>query len=310
MNSRHSDLIAIANADLAKKLTNGRKKSIAQDGKTKPANGNGAAATVSFISEQDIDTVESTVETTVQTAQARDFRHDVWRAVFALNLFRYGLGLTLLVLITASAIDSSWNVFTTLSHPKLFFFATLTLLASAIVFSYFSKRRNIDFDIAISMQLSLDVILAGLLTHATGSVDSNLIILYVVVVATGSVVLPKKQALALASGAIIVLFAEHFFSVFVSQHQVTPDYSLLATYGLVLMGFSLMIAYLAERIRTAELKSYVPGTESIEEYLVREETNALRNALTSTNGNKTEAAKLLGMSFRSFRYKLTKYNIQ
>jgi two-component system response regulator PilR (NtrC family) len=35
----------------------------------------------------------------------------------------------------------------------------------------------------------------------------------------------------------------------------------------------------------------------------------LTAALESTNGNKTEAAKLLGMTFRSFRYKLTKYNL-
>jgi len=53
----------------------------------------------------------------------------------------------------------------------------------------------------------------------------------------------------------------------------------------------------------------VPGDETIDEYLVRQEKTALKAALATTEGNKTEAAKLLGMTFRSFRYKLTKYDI-
>ena len=58
-----------------------------------------------------------------------------------------------------------------------------------------------------------------------------------------------------------------------------------------------------------QLKNYVPGDETIDEYLVRQEKTALKAALATTEGNKTEAAKLLGMTFRSFRYKLTKYDI-
>ncbi|HEB01807.1 MAG TPA: hypothetical protein ENI12_01085 [Nitrospirae bacterium] len=34
------------------------------------------------------------------------------------------------------------------------------------------------------------------------------------------------------------------------------------------------------------------------------------SAVASINGNKTEAAKLLGLKFRSFRHKLTKYDIK
>lgn len=298
MKSGQSDLIAIANADLAEKLA-GKKK-------------NTAASKTKKNSKNDVEKV-SFIENNVSAAQASDqddsFQKDIWRAVYTLNVFRYGLGLTLLILFTASSIDSNWQVFRNVAQPKLFFFAALALLASAIVFSYLSKRKGLDFNRLVGLQFALDIILAAMLTHTTGSVNSNFSILYMIVVATGSVVLPRRLALALASGAIIALFLEHLYSVFVSLTVTEPSYSWLGTYGVMLMIVSILVAYLAERIRSNELQSYVPGSENIEDYLVREEITALKNALKATNGNKTEAAKLLGMTFRSFRYKLTKYDI-
>ncbi len=61
---------------------------------------------------------------------------------------------------------------------------------------------------------------------------------------------------------------------------------------------------------TAEsVNGYVPGGEPLESYLERIECQALTDALRQTGQNKTAAAKLLGMSFRSFRYKLDKFGI-
>ncbi|TAL17742.1 sigma-54-dependent Fis family transcriptional regulator [bacterium] len=47
----------------------------------------------------------------------------------------------------------------------------------------------------------------------------------------------------------------------------------------------------------------------LEETLLNTELHYIREALGKTGGNKTEAAKLLGLSFRSFRYKLEKLGI-
>ena len=47
----------------------------------------------------------------------------------------------------------------------------------------------------------------------------------------------------------------------------------------------------------------------LEEMLAELETGILQKALIKTDGNRTEAAKLLGISFRSIRYKLDKYGI-
>jgi two-component system response regulator PilR (NtrC family) len=54
------------------------------------------------------------------------------------------------------------------------------------------------------------------------------------------------------------------------------------------------------------------GDEGIDlEKVVEEiEKNYLNKALAKTNGNKTDAAKLLNLSFRSFRHRLKKYGIK
>ena len=48
---------------------------------------------------------------------------------------------------------------------------------------------------------------------------------------------------------------------------------------------------------------------NLEDFLARIEVSLLKQALERTGGNKTEAAKLLGLNFRSFRYRLAKYGL-
>ena len=282
MNIKHSDLIAIANTDLAAKLD--RLETDKQTDIAKPA--------------QDNDEVD------------RSIKQEIWRAVYILNLFRYAAGVLLLILSATYAINSNWSFVNKLVHPQLFFACAILLLISAVIFSYISKYKEVEFNVLVTAQFSLDIILVTLLTHSAGSVGSGFILLYFVVVTTGSVVLPRIQALGLASGATVLLFFEHFYSIWSGHLFIQPNYALLAKYSVLMLAASLLVAYMAERIRIAELKRFVPGNETIEDFLVREEINALKTALQRTDGNKTEAAKLLGMTFRSFRYKLTKYGIQ
>ncbi|NPB09790.1 MAG: sigma-54-dependent Fis family transcriptional regulator [Thermodesulfobacteria bacterium] len=48
---------------------------------------------------------------------------------------------------------------------------------------------------------------------------------------------------------------------------------------------------------------------NLEDFLAQIEVSLLKQALARTHGNKTEAAKLLGLNFRSFRYRLAKYGL-
>ena len=80
--------------------------------------------------------------------------------------------------------------------------------------------------------------------------------------------------------------------------------------GAILLISAYLISWMAYLIRKNQIQGYVPGDESLENYLVREEIKAIETTLHKTRGNKTKAAALLGLSFRSFRYKLSKYGLE
>ena len=54
---------------------------------------------------------------------------------------------------------------------------------------------------------------------------------------------------------------------------------------------------------------FEPGNEQLADYVDRLERQAIEKALTQTKGNKTAAAKLLGITFRALRYKLDKLSL-
>jgi two-component system response regulator PilR (NtrC family) len=64
-----------------------------------------------------------------------------------------------------------------------------------------------------------------------------------------------------------------------------------------------------EMERLAPGTEFYPGAEPLEAYLERIERKALADALDQCNHNKTGAAKLLGLTFRAFRYKLAKFGL-
>lgn len=59
-----------------------------------------------------------------------------------------------------------------------------------------------------------------------------------------------------------------------------------------------------------ELPDYDPAKESLEDYLDGIERKAITTALEDNKWNKTAAAKQLGLTFRSFRYRLKKLNME
>jgi two-component system response regulator PilR (NtrC family) len=60
----------------------------------------------------------------------------------------------------------------------------------------------------------------------------------------------------------------------------------------------------------SEQHNYDPGVGSLEDFLEKIERKAISKALEDNKWNKTAAAKQLGLSFRSFRYRLKKLNME
>lgn len=65
----------------------------------------------------------------------------------------------------------------------------------------------------------------------------------------------------------------------------------------------------ASALETHESVTADPGDKNLDDYMESIERRILENALKEAKYNKTEAARRLGITFRSFRYKLDKYGI-
>jgi two-component system response regulator PilR (NtrC family) len=52
------------------------------------------------------------------------------------------------------------------------------------------------------------------------------------------------------------------------------------------------------------------GSETLDDYLNRIERQAILEALQKTDGNRTAAARQLGVTFRSMRYRLERLGIE
>ena len=52
------------------------------------------------------------------------------------------------------------------------------------------------------------------------------------------------------------------------------------------------------------------GSETLDDYLNRLERKAIQEALLKTEGNRTSAARVLGITFRSMRYRLERLGIE
>ncbi len=64
-----------------------------------------------------------------------------------------------------------------------------------------------------------------------------------------------------------------------------------------------------DRIKVGADETMIAGGRSLPEYLDEVERNAIREALEKTRGNRTAAARLLGVSFRSLRYRIDRLGL-
>lgn len=195
----------------------------------------------------------------------KQWKDHTWKALFYLNIFRFSLAL----IFCTMAIFGADKTDITITNLRLFLSASLLMLATSIIYAFaYSQAKNYAKQLT-SAQFIIDLLLAILIIHACGSVNSNLGFLLYIVVGTGSVVLPRLQALALAAGAILLMFYEHFYSIF--SYSIEPKYSMIGFLGAALFATSMIVSNLARRARLAE----VSLGEEHEKLLALEEINQL-----------------------------------
>ena len=277
MTEQKHNLISIANPKLAEALSNSSQAPNEQRG-----------------NEHSIDTL---------ILQHGRVQQQVWRAVFTLNIIRYLIALCLLTTLVFAP-----QVIVT-KQNELLIGCTLIILCSAIAFSYASKKQHGTLTLVLSLQFLIDLVVATVLISIIETNNQAFFFVYFLIVSTGSVVLSRRKAIGLASAAIGLMIANAWIGRTFLTDRPPADVGVIASNAAILIGIAFFISFVAQQLSKRQLSQYVPGTESLESYLMREEINAIQNALQQTQGNKTQAAALLGLTFRSFRYKLVKYKL-
>jgi two-component system response regulator PilR (NtrC family) len=112
------------------------------------------------------------------------------------------------------------------------------------------------------------------------------------------------------SGSAMSILMDYPWKGNVRELENMIERVLLFTDNVVITAADLPSELAAVPERTSTIPAVDQGSIDLDEIMKNIEKNYLLEALTITGGNKTEAAKLLKISFRSLRHKLSKYGIK
>lgn len=171
------------------------------------------------------------------------------RALQFFNILRFGASVFFLAMIYFEGPNLSLGS----ERPDLFMLACIGMLITSLSYFFNVVDNNRTFKLITAMQFGLDLLLTTFMVHASGSITSEMTMALFIVVAAGCVVLRLNYGTGLAVAAIILISAEHVYSVF--KLGVESQYNLLAMICAGLLITNIIISRLARRARTAEAES-------------------------------------------------------
>lgn len=173
-------------------------------------------------------------------------RQDI-RLLRILNYYR----LTLSVVLIAGYFNEASQIFLGLKHPSLYLITSVFygLLNLALLFVLRRDRQLSSQQIILN--ISVDILVLGLLTYANGGVASGLGNLMIFAVAAGSILLSGRYNLMFAAlGSITLLSVEIYRAA--TQPDVEQHYLHAGLLGMILFAAALFIRQISIRIQSSE----------------------------------------------------------
>lgn len=185
------------------------------------------------------------------------------RHCLVLRAFHYYRLVLIAILLLAVVLDEAGHLLS-VTDTRLFTVTVLIYLALVALALVTSVLRFPGFSIQVHLQTLIDVLMLGLLAHASGGLDSTLLVLLVVAMAASAILLPVTStfiAAVLATLATVALWLypewRHTSSLvlLVSDFDLSQDGNNLARIGSYTAAIftSMLITYgIAERGRRSE----------------------------------------------------------
>ena len=168
-----------------------------------------------------------------------------WRSLFYFNVYRIAVG-SGLITITSVFHLTSFGVY----NSALFLQTTIGYVLFSIVSIFIVKKRSLDFDSQLILQVNLDILFICVMIYASGGIQSGLGVLLMVSLAGAGLISRGHLALFFASFATIGVLLEETYALL-----YIPGYTGQYTHaGLLSMGY-FAVAWLAHQLATYALAS-------------------------------------------------------
>lgn len=154
-------------------------------------------------------------------------------------------------------------------NPRLFLGTCVTYLAAGIMALYVLKRWRHAFNLQLSLQVTVDILLLTLLLFASGGVSSGLAMMLLVVLVGAGLVGQGRMVLFYAALATVALLLEQSFRVLLQRGEVAD----LFRTGLTSIGFfgsAIAARLLARRVVANEELARRRGIELADQMRINE----------------------------------------
>jgi len=186
-------------------------------------------------------------------------KHQDTRLLRILNYYR----LTLSVVLISGYFNEASQVFMGLKYPSLFLVTSIFYGLLNLALFFVLRRDRPLAPQQIILNISIDIIVLGLLTYANGGVASGLGNLIIFAVAAGSILLNGRYHLMFAAlGSITLLCVEIYRAA--AQPDVSQHYLHAGLLGMILFASALFISQISKRIQSSEKLAARRATDIIQ----------------------------------------------
>lgn len=176
-----------------------------------------------------------------------------------LNYYR----LVLSVVLVSGYFNEASKIFLGLEKPSLFLTTSVCYGLLNLVLFFVLRRDREILPQQIILNISIDIIVLGLLTYANGGVASGLGNLMIFAVAAGSIMLRGHYSLMFAAlGSISLIIIEIYRAV--TLIDAPHHYLHAGLLGMILFATALFIRHISNRIQTSETLAAKRATDIVQ----------------------------------------------
>lgn len=172
-----------------------------------------------------------------------------WRLLRVYSYYRLSLAILLLGLFSIKPDQPMIGA----SSPTLFLITAIGYLAASTSTVIFLRWQRGQIPLQSLMLLLVDILALTLMAHASGGINTQLTLLFLVTVAAGNILLSGRMGAFIAAiAAIAILYEQFYFALSQSEGLSADALAQTSILGLSFFGMALFSQLIAHRTRQGE----------------------------------------------------------